>query len=100
MDRTGRRPRTHRCLSPTARELARGSADKDEDGRRELTVATEFHWRDTDSDPDPEPNGPDRPETTHTRVPVPKGPGAPTGQRNEAQGCGVHAATLGWASIH
>jgi hypothetical protein len=40
--------------------MARGK-----DGRRELTVPTGFHWRDTDPDPDPEPNGPDRPETTH-----------------------------------
>jgi hypothetical protein len=61
--------RFNSCLFPTARGLARGSADKDEDGRRELTVATELHWRDTD--PEPEPNGPDRPETTD-RCPSPR----------------------------
>jgi hypothetical protein len=55
---TGGGVRSSRCLSPTA-----------QDGRRELTLATGLHWRDTDTDsdpdPDPEPNGPDRPETTH-----------------------------------
>jgi hypothetical protein len=63
----GNRSRTRppqTCLSPRAHGSARKRADKD--GRRELTVATEFHWRDADCDcdPDPEPNGPDRPETT------------------------------------
>jgi hypothetical protein len=35
------------------------------------------------------------PAGDHAQVTLPKGPDAPTGQRNEAQGCGVHAATLG-----
>jgi hypothetical protein len=39
------------------------------------------------------------PAGDHAQVPVPKGQDAPTGQRNEAQGCGVHAATLG-SDVH